>query len=462
MQTYKNKKIAIVGLSVEGLDSVGFFLSEGAIITCLDRRTNFELGETFTKLMSLGVAFQLGDSYLSNLDQFDLIVRTPGISSQMPDFAQHKNKLTSQTKLFFDLCAGATIGVTGTKGKGTTASLIAAMLVASGKKTYLGGNVGTPLLSKVRSISDNDSVVLELSSFQLEDLTQSPHITVVLPITQDHLANFDPLATNYHENLRAYVAAKSSIVRFQTRNDFLIVNADNETSASFARESKAIKYFVSRKIQTDAYVEHAAVFVKWQGTAHKICSKDEVILRGEHNLENIAAASIAALVAGCSFEAIRKASLEFKGLPHRLEFVGKINGISFYDDSFSTVPETTIAAVKSFDNPIILIVGGSEKRSDFTQMGRVIEQSQVKVLIAIGQMTGRIVDCVKNAGFTRKIITGLTTMKQIVRAATKLAKPRDVVLLSPACASFDMFKNYKERGDQFAHEVSLLALEATK
>jgi len=459
MQTYKGKKIAVVGLSVEGLDSTRFFAREGALVTCLDRRTKVELGSTYDELTGLGVSFELGDWYLSHLDKFDLIVRTAGISPR--EFSEYKDKLTSQTKLFFDLCEAPIIGVTGTKGKGTTSSLIAKMLEESNKRVHLGGNVGTPLLSKVRHIQQGENVVYELSSFQLEDLTKSPHVAVVLPITQDHLANVDPLATNYHESREDYVVAKSTITRFQTNNDVVVASADNETSASFAKESIGKKYFVSRKTKTDGYVENGTVFVTWQGQTQKVCSKNEIIIIGEHNLENIAAASLAALTAGCSFDAIRAAARSFVGLPHRLQLVGRDKGTAYYDDSFSTVPETTIAAIKSFDEPIVLIAGGSEKGSDFTQLGGVIAESNVAALIAIGQMTHRIVEAANRAGFNREIITGLTTMPEIVKSAGKLCKPGYVVLLSPACASFDMFKNYKVRGDQFAHEVSLLSHSST-
>ncbi|KKU80650.1 MAG: UDP-N-acetylmuramoylalanine-D-glutamate ligase [Candidatus Gottesmanbacteria bacterium GW2011_GWA1_47_8] len=456
MQTYKNKKVAIVGLSVEGLDSVDFFRSEDAIVTCCDRRMKEELGDTYTQLAKQDVTFHLGDEHLSNLSEFDIVVRTPGILLDTQELGRYKGILTSQTKLFFDLCRPSIIGVTGTKGKGTTSSLIAEMLRKSGKKVFLGGNVGTPLLSKVREMTDKDIVVLELSSFQLEDLTKSPHIAVVLPITQDHLANIDPLATNYHKSREDYVKAKFSIIAFQTKTDVIIANADNETSVSFAQHSAGRKYFVSRKQQTNAFVENHEVFVSWQEKIERICGLDEVILRGEHNLENIATASLAALVSGASLESVRNAAKQFKGLPHRLQFVDTVNGVAFYDDSFSTVPETTIAAIASFFETIILIAGGSEKGSDFSDLGKIIVNSSVKTLIVIGTMTDRIVKAAEDAHFSGEIVTGLRTMEEVVKIVFARARPGDVVLLSPACASFDMFPNYKERGKQFAYEVSRL------
>ncbi len=456
MQTYSGKSVAILGLSVEGIDSTRFFVNEGANVTCCDRRTKEKLGETYGKLGKLNVTFSLGDTYLNNLSRFEVIVRTPGMSLGTPELVGYRGTLTSQTKLFFDLCRAPIIGVTGTKGKGTTSSLIASMLKKSGKRVYLGGNVGTPLLSKVRAIAASSSVVLELSSFQLEDLTKSPHIAVVLPITQDHLVNIDPLATSFHKTREEYISAKSSIVRFQTQKDTVIANLDNEVSKSFATQSPGKKYFVSRKKNTDAYVDDHRVFVRWDDKTHKVCGQDEIHLRGDHNLENIGAASLAALAAGATLRAARDGAKQFKGLPHRLELVGTVGGVSFYNDSFSTVPETTIAAIKSFDEPIILIAGGSEKGSDFRELGNAIANSRVKVLIVIGQMTDRIVKAARDGGFSGSIVTGLTTMGEIVPTGFKYAKPGDVVLLSPGCASFDMFPNYKERGKQFCYEVTRL------
>lgn len=461
MQTFRSKSVAILGLSVEGIDSTRFFVGEGAIVTCCDRRTKEELGETYRKLKELKVTFSLGEAYLRDVSRFDLVVRTPGMSLVTPELGRYAGVLTSQTKLFFDLCRAPIIGVTGTKGKGTTSSLIAEMLRKSGKKVFLGGNVGVPLLSKVRAIARSDSVVLELSSFQLEDLTKSPHIAVVLPITQDHLVNTDPLATSFHKTRKEYVGAKSSIVCNQSSGDVVIANSDNETSRLFATQSSGTKYFVSRKEHASAYVDDHTVFVRWDDKTHKICTRNEIHLRGDHNLENIGSASLAALAAGATMNAVRGGAKQFKGLPHRLELVGTVSGVSFYNDSFSTVPETTISAIKSFEEPIILIVGGSEKGSDFRELGNVIAKSRVKVLIVIGQMTDRIVIAARDGGFSREIVTGLTTMGVIVRAAFKYAKLGDVVLLSPAAASFDMFPNYKERGHQFSHEVTRLTHKAS-
>lgn len=456
MQVYKGKTVAILGLSVEGIDSVRFFHSQGAKVWCCDRRTKEALGSTYTELVPLSAGFQLEKNYLKDLDRFDIVVRTPGMNLRIPELValQKKGKeITSQVKLFYSLCPAPIIGVTGTKGKGTTATLITKMLEADGKTVWFGGNIGTPILSMIKNIKKSDVVVLELSSFQLEDCEMSPHVAVVLRTTQEHLANQDTLASNYHLTREAYVEAKKSIVRYQKKYDVAILNADDPTSSSFAKETQAqAQYFSRTKKTTDAYVDNHAVYIRGE----KICSASDIKLRGEHNLDNIAAAALAATAVGVSIVAISQAAKSFEGLEHRLEAVRTVDGVLYVNDSFSTVPETAIAAIESFIEPIILIAGGSEKGSDFSELGKVITSHSIKVLIAIGRMTDRIVTAATSAGFTGKIITGATSMHEIVTTAAREATAGDVVLLSPACASFDMFKNYKERGTLFKHEVSLL------
>jgi UDP-N-acetylmuramoylalanine--D-glutamate ligase len=460
MSKYNNTRVAVVGLSVEGLDAVQFFTNEGAHVTGCDRRTKEQLGDAWSKIEDKLDAFQLGELYLSNLDQFDIVVRSPGIALDTPAFRSldtKKTTLTSVTKLFFEHCLAPIIGVTGTKGKGTTSTLVAQMLAHSGRHVWLGGNVGVPLLSHVRAVTHEDLVVMELSSFQLEDLTQSPHVAVVLPITQDHLANVDPLASNAHATREDYVRAKESIVRYQKEGDFLICNKDNLTSMNFASLTKASVRWVSRTDTTaDAFVQGKSAMIRRGELPETICSLDEIHLLGAHNLENIATASLVALHYGVSLELIQQTVRGFEPLHHRLEFVRTVSGVSYYNDSFSTVPETTIAAIDSFDRPLILIVGGSEKGADFTQLGKHIAASHIKTLIVIGDMQQRIVRAVSDAGFAGEIVKGLDSMSTIVQTCHQKAVAGDVVLLSPACASFDMFTNYKERGSQFIHEVSLL------
>ncbi len=331
------------------------------------------------------------------------------------------------------------------------------MVAADGKTVFLGGNVGVSLLSSVRSIKKSDVVVYELSSFQLEDMSISPHVAVVLRITEDHLANFDVNATNYHETREAYIEAKSNIVRHQTADDIAVINRGDVTARTFAEITPAKKvYFDRYGTEADCFVEHHTVKLVEEGTVVEIASARTVQVRGDHNLEDIAAATLACRSLGVPIATIQKVAQAFKGLEHRLEFVRTIHAVSYYNDSFSTVPDTTIAAIESFEEPKVLILGGSEKKSDFTKMGAYIAKSNVTGVVLIGAMTERIHDALIAAQFKGKIVTGCTTMHDIVYEATKLAKSGSVVILSPACASFGMFTNYKERGKQFKHEVLTL------
>lgn len=461
MSRLTGKTVAVVGISIEGKDTIDFLLQEGSTIVCCDRRTEEQLTDILAVYKDTPVTFCLGPSYLSTLASVDMIIRTPGMSLRTPELlAAKKNEIeiTSATRLFFEMCAAPIIGVTGTKGKGTTSTLIYDMLHIAGKPAYLGGNVGVALLSKVRTIKKTDWVVLELSSFQLEDLTMSPHIAVVLRITQDHLTNFDANATNYHETREVYIEAKSHIVRHQKKEDFAVINNGDPTARSFEKLTPAtILHFDRYSKEADCYVHGHTVTLVERGMKTEICSARSVQVRGDHNLENIAAATLAARVVGVSIPYIQEAAKHFQGLEHRLEFVKTIDGVSYFNDSFSTIPETTIAAIESFSEPKVLILGGSEKKSDFTEMGKQIATANVPGVIVIGEMTRRIVEALHAAHFEGSVIEGCQSMHAVVLEARRIAPPGSVVLLTPACASFDMFINYKERGKQFKHEVLSLS-----
>lgn len=405
---FVNQKIAILGLGEEGQD----------LLAWLKKNTLHCRIKVFDKITTVSLA------------GFDLVFRSPGFWRLCPMFKKAEAKgtiISSATKLFFDLCPCPIIGVTGTKGKGTTASLITRILTKSGQSVYLAGNIGKPMLKLLSKLKATDWVCLELSSFQLQDLNKGPHIAVVLNITSDHL--------DIHQDVNEYRQAKTNILRYQKPDDYAVINGDYQTTKSMAALTKAKVSFFSRQ---DLSLDHR-----------------RIQLRGEHNLENIAAAITASRIAGASLPAIKQAVYSFKGLEHRLELVKEINQVKFYNDSFSTTPETAIAAIKSFTEPEILILGGSDKGSDYTQLGQTIcQSSNLKAVILIGQMVSRIGQAI--TGYPGKIITGGRTMLQIVRQASQLAEVGDVVVLSPACASFDMFTNYKDRGNQFKTYVKKL------
>lgn len=446
---FSGKKVAVLGLGVEGQDVVRFLFKKGAAITVFDQKKAAELGESYQEFKKKGVDFKLGENYLKDgLVDFDFIFRSPGFKPSLAAIRTAEKKgivVSSATKLFFDLCPAKIIGVTGTKGKGTTATLIYRILKEAGKDVYLAGNIGEPMLALLPKLKASSLVVLELSSFQLIDLEKSPHLAVVLFITSEHL--------DYHQSKEEYIRAKSNIVRYQTENDFTVLNADSPTSSSFASLTRAKVVFFSRQKKVDGcYVEGRKIFLFNQ----LVGKVDQLQLRGAHNWENVCAAILAASFLGVTLEPIKKAVFSFKGLEHRLELVKAVKGVSFYNDSFSTTPETAIAAIRAFREPIVLIAGGSEKGSDFTELGREISHSSVKTLILIGMMAVRIKKACQKAKFKGKIIDGPKTMKGIVELASKETEPGGVVLLSPACASFDMFENYKERGNQFKKYVQAL------
>lgn len=443
------KKVAVLGLGVEGQDLCRFLLKKGAKITVFDQKSASELGGAYKKFQQRGVKFKLGAGYLRDgFWDFDFIFRSPGFYRFSPEIVEAEKRgttVSSATKLFFALAPAKIIGVTGTKGKGTTATLIYQILKEDGQDVYLAGNIGQPMLSLLPKIKSTSTVVLELSSFQLIDLDKSPHIAIVLFITSEHL--------DYHKDKAEYLQAKANIVCHQKKSDFAVLNADNLASSSFASLTPAKIFCFSclRKIN-GAYAKEGKIYLFDQ----IVGKTKDLQLPGKHNWENVCAAILATSLAGAGLKVIEKVVFSFTGLEHRLELVRKLKGIEFYNDSASTTPETTIAAILAFSEPIVLIAGGSEKGSDYTQLGKEISRSSVKTLILIGEMAGRIKEACQKAKFKGQIIEGAKNMKEIVGFAFKEAKPGEVVLLSPACASFDMFKNYQDRGEQFKKYVKAL------
>lgn len=455
-----NKRIAILGLSIEGISSMRYFLKKGAEIGVFDQRDEHELNSNLiAEIKNNNISRNFGNNYLANINQYNLIIRSPGFplwNKTIVDAKKRGTIITSQTKIFFDLCKGKIIGVSGTKGKGTTATLIYTFLKQSAKDVYLGGNIGTPPLDFMDKVNSSSQVVLELSSFQLEDLQKSPHIAVVLSITPDHLHSDSIYSPNYHLKVEEYIQAKKNITKYQTQKDFLVLNKDYILSNDFKEASCADVWYFSLKetLKKGSYVKNSRIILEYGNKIFPICGTSEVKLLGRHNLENITAAIVASYLAGADTQIMKKVLKSFQGLEHRLEFVKKIKGVSFYNDSFSTTPETSIAAIRSFNKPIILILGGSDKGSDYKELGRTLINSSVKSVILIGKTAPKIKKAIIESGNRNlKFIENIANMRDIINKAFNVASRGDIVLLSPACASFDMFKNYKERGRLFKEEV---------
>lgn len=373
-----------------------------------------------------------GDFETKDIEQYDLIFRhattRPGLL--LPSGVE----ITSMTREFFKNCQAPIIGVTGTKGKGTTSTLISRILENSGLKTHLTGNIGVPALQKLTDIKAQDIVVFELSSYKLWDMKQSPHIAVVLMVEPEHL--------DVHSDVDDYIQAKTNIARWQGEADVVIYHPSNELSAKIANVGigQKLKYLSPQ----GANIKDGQLVIEEQ----IICAVEDFGLLGKHNHENIAAAVTAAWRYTQDTTAIAKAIKEFKGLEHRLQQVAVKHGVVYIDDSFGTTPATAVAAVKSFAQPKVLILGGSDKGSDFHDLGQAVADSNVKRALLIGQMAKKIAAELDKVGYSQyELVTG--SMADVVARAAEVSQEGDVVLLSPACASFDMFKDYIDRAEQF-------------
>ena len=432
MEKYLNKKFAVLGLGIEGRDAIKFLLDSGAKVTLFDKKEERDVD--FDGVEKDKIKIVTGENYLKGgLTNFDYIVRSTGIYRYIPEIIQAEKsgvKITSAIKIFFNECFAKTIGITGTKGKGTTSTLIYEILKAGGEDVYLAGNIGKPYLELLNLIKTTSYVVMEMSSFQLIDMDTSPHIAVVLNMTTDHL--------DWHKNREEYVNAKKNIVSHQRHGDFALLNLEYESSKEFAGVATGKVDYFSKKLLEGKY-------------------KEKLLLRGEHNLENIAAAVTAAKVVGIDEVIILKTVKNFKGLEHRLELVEEVGGVTFYNDSFATGPQSTIAAIKSFTEPETLILGGSDKGLDYQELRDEIEKREnVKNLILIGSTGEKIGLGIKGKNI---INLGKTSMIRIIEEACKVTQKGGVVILSPASASFDMFKNYKDRGNQFKKAIQDLKNE---
>ncbi len=450
---YHGKKVAVLGYGINNKELIPFLLARGADVTVCDKNETIE--------QTPGVHYQLGDSYLSGLNNFDIIFRTPGIPFLTPEIQEAKNQgviISSQTQLFLEECPAKTIGVTGTKGKGTTASLIAHLLERAQKegelpgRTFLAGNIGRSAIGLLAELTENDWVVLELSSFQLQDMTLSPHIAVILSVTSDHL--------DHHHSLEEYREAKKNLVRYQSPQDYVVVLHDSPVSMTFLDQTHAMPFFFSTQqmVNPGAFVHGDYLYYQPSNNeAFGIAALSDVRLVGRYNLQNVTAALTVGALLGASPQTLREGVSTFSGLPHRLEFVAEKGGVSYYDDSKSTNPGSTEAAIQAFSQPQTLILGGSSKEADFTSLVNTIKQSSATTIITIGEEGKRIKQLLQEASAPQELVDGAATMPEIVKQAQAATRPGGVVVLSPACASFDMFQNAEDRGNQFKQAVKDLS-----
>jgi len=458
-----NKKLALLGLGMGNLALAKFLLSKGNFdITVCDYRTKKGLGIRYQGLGGR-VKWKLAKNFKKDLYKFDVLLRSPGwplwCSSIKEALSLNKNiVLTSPIRLFFDWSPGKIIGVTGTKGKGTTASIIYEML-KNKKNVYLGGNIGTAPFDFFKKLNKKSLVILELSSFQLEDLHKSPQVAVITNITKEHLLAADPSNPNYHLSLSEYRKAKERLIKHQTNRDVTIINADDDCCQVLLQKNQPKKYLFSAKksLPSGCFIKDNDIVLRVGGGRLVLGETDKIKLRGRHNLANICAASLAAYLTGAKIGSIKKVIKNYKGFEHRLELVREVRGVKYYNDSAATTPEATITAIKSFEEPIILILGGADKGVGFGNLAKEIVKKKVKSVILIGQTSFKIArelskkkysNITKVKGRDSKVLT------KAVREAKKQAEPGDVVVFSPACASFDLFNNYKERGEKFRNLIN--------
>lgn len=453
-ESIKGKRVAVLGIGISHIPLIRYLSKLGVDITAFDKSDENKLGDTINEFKGLNIKFSLGDDYLKNLIGFDIIFKTPGMRFDLPEIEEaRKNgaQVTSEMEVFFEVCPAQIFAVTGSDGKTTTTTLIYKMLKEQGYNCWLGGNIGTPLLDRIDEIKDTDKVVLELSSFQLHTMTLSPQVAVVTNLSPNHL--------DMHKSMEEYVEAKKNIYLYQTENDKLILNFDNDITRDFIKEAKGKTVYFSRVNNIDSGAKtNGEMLVYSNGKGEKeIVNVSDIVIPGVHNIENYLAA-IAAVIDYVEIDTIRRVATTFKGVEHRIELVRELDGIKFYNDSIASSPSRTIAGLNSFKHKVILIAGGYDKKIPYDVMGDVLV-NKVKCLVLIGQTAPKIekalMDEIHRTGKGKDIIiVRCNTMKEAVVKAYEYAKSGDIITMSPASASFDMFKNFEERGRQFKDIVN--------
>lgn len=449
---FSNKNVLVLGAGVSGRSVAEVLASYGAKVTLNDSNKIDDSKEEFQKLKSLAVNIVAGSQDESLLQSMDYIVVSPGISIELPLIATARSKgivVMSEIEAAYALCQAPIIAITGTNGKTTTTALTGEMMKASGKNTVVGGNIGAALSQEVNGISRDSVVVAEISSFQLEGIIHfRPHIAVVLNLTPDHM--------DRHHTMEGYQAAKERIFENQRKDDFLVLNYDDTIVQTMAARSISQTVFFStkRELENGGCVKDDQIVINWQGKRNIICPVKDMKLFGKHNLENALAACCAAFLAGVSPAVMAEVLRNFAGVEHRIEPVATINGVSYYNDSKATNPESTVKALEAFAGNIILIAGGRDKHTDLTEV-MTLAKNKVDHLILLGEAKTRFIEAAKQHGVHN--IHDVSSFQEAITLAHRLARSPQVVLLSPACASYDMFNNYEERGRVFKELVHCLA-----
>ena len=445
----KNKKVAVVGIGVSNIPLINFLLKLGANVSAFDKKTAEQLGDIYSDFKKKGVELILGEGYLDKLTGYEVVFKTPSMRIDSEALQRAKAEgayITSEMEEFIRYCKGKIYGITGSDGKTTTTTIISKLLMEQGYKTWVGGNIGTPLFAQIEEITDKDMVVLELSSFQL--------MTIDSPIDVAICTNLAPNHLDMHKDMQEYIDAKKNIFLHQTDKGILVVNESNDITRSFKSEAKGeVRTFSSKVTNTDAYYSEGYLYIDGE----KVCAKDNIVIKGMHNVENYLAAFIATKD-DVSKEAMKKVAETFNGVEHRCELVRTIDGVKYYNDSIASSPTRTLAGLRAFDTKVILIAGGYDKHIPFEPLANE-GYPYIKELILLGVTKEKIANVFKDLKERtghEVPITFVNDLKEAVYKAKELAVPGDIVTLSPACASFDMFPNFAVRGNKFKEIVNEL------
>ena len=449
----KGKKIAMCGIGVSNTPLIMDFLKKGAKVYACDRRNRQMLGDIADRLENAGAILRLGEDYLENLE-VDMIFRTPGMNFNLPELESARKKgiaVTSEMEVFFDLCPATIFAVTGSDGKTTTTTLIAKMLEAEGKRVFVGGNIGKPLLPEIENITKDDFVVVELSSFQLISMRKSPDIAVVTNVAPNHL--------DVHKDMDEYVEAKKNVILHQNAFSRTVLNEDNDITQSFKPfvRGQSLSFSMEKPLKNGAWLDqNGIIHMSYRGIDAPIMSRQEIAILGDHNVENYLTA-ITAVWGYVGADSIRKVAREFGGVEHRIELVREVNGVKYYNDSIATSPTRTIACLKAFPQKIWVIAGGYDKHIPYEPMVPYVLDKVEKLLLC-----GATAEKIKTAVLSDKNYKGLPEIIEVediaaaVDYAHKNTKSGDIVALSPASASFDKFPNFVARGNYFKELVNKL------
>lgn len=450
----KGKKAAVLGFGVSNRPLAGTLADWGAFVTVFDKKKEEDFSEVLHDYKEKGIRFSLGENYLDNLKGFDIIFRTPGMRFDLPQITRALDEgaeLTSEIEVFIKLCPAKIYGITGSDGKTTTSSLIYKMLEKQGYNCYLGGNIGTPLFDKLDRIEPDDRIILELSSFQLHTMKDSPHVAVITNITPNHL--------DVHKSMEEYIDAKKNIFRYQTSTGRTVLNADNQITAGFLSEvpGKPVLFSSREEVICGAFLRNSRIVYR-DTSEVEILPIEKIRLPGMHNVENIMAA-ISAVMPEVSADAISHVAQTFEGVEHRVEFVREVDGVLFYNDSIGSSPTRTSAGIKSFNQKVVLIAGGYDKNLSYDEMGEVLH-NHASALVLMGDTAHKIEQAYRKytdaVGVEPVPIIRVSGMEAAVKEAFSIAGGGGIVLLSPASASFDMYANFMERGNHFKSIVNSL------